>query len=257
MSADAVRAWARARVCASRQSEPPAHARTRARAPCRLAAVAIAALVLAACDAVPGKPTEAERPLRPAQVTDFDALYAANCAGCHGADGTRGAARPMNDPVYLALAGVERLRRITAEGVAGTPMPGFAASAGGMLTDQQVEILASGMVSRWGKPGIERIGLPPYAATAPGDAARGALAYGVYCAGCHGPDGRGGAKGGAVVDGAYLGLVSDQALRTAVICGRTDLGMPDWRGNVAGRAMSAQEIDDVVAWLVAQRPAFP
>ena len=95
-------------------------------------------LLVAACDALPGKPTEAERPLRPAQVVDFDALYAANCAGCHGADGMHGAARPMNDPVYLALTGVERLRRITAEGVAGTPMPGFAISAGGMLTDQQV-----------------------------------------------------------------------------------------------------------------------
>jgi mono/diheme cytochrome c family protein len=99
--------------------------------------------------------------------------------------------------------------------------------------------------------------LPPYAPTTPGDATRGAAAYGVYCASCHGVDGRGGAKGGSVVDGAYLGLVSDQALRTAVICGRTDLGMPDWRGYVPGRAMSDQEITDVVAWLVAQRPEFP
>ncbi len=220
----------------------------------RAAVLVALAVVAAACDSLPGRPTEAERPLRPAQVVDFDALYATNCSGCHGADGRHGGARPLNDPLYLAFAGVARLTQITAGGVAGTPMPGFAAAAGGMLTDQQIDILAAGMMSRWGKPGIEAIGLPPYAAAAPGDATRGAAAYGVYCAACHGG---GGAKGGSVVDGAYLGLVSDQALRTAVICGRTDLGMPDWRGYVPGRAMTDQEITDVVAWLVAQRPEFP
>jgi len=219
-------------------------------------AVLVALAVAAACDSLPGRPTEAERPLRPAQVVDFDALYGANCSGCHGADGRHGGARPLNDPLYLAFAGVARLTQITAAGVAGTPMPGFSAAAGGMLTDQQIDILATGMMSRWGRPGVERIGLPPYTPPTPGDVTRGAAAYGVYCAACHGADGGGGAKGGSVV-GAYLGLVSDQALRTAVICGRTDLGMPDWRGDVAGRAMREQDIDDVVAWLVAQRPEFP
>jgi hypothetical protein len=51
--------------------------------------------------------------------------------------------------------------------------------------------------------------------------------------------------------------VSDQQLRTIVIAGRPELGAPDWRGDVAGRPMSAQEITDVVAWLSSQRPQFP
>ena len=59
------------------------------------------------------------------------------------------------------------------------------------------------------------------------------------------------------MDGSYLALVSDQYLRTIVICGRPDLDAPDWRGNVQGRPMTAQEVSDVVAWLVAQRPQFP
>jgi cytochrome c oxidase cbb3-type subunit 3/ubiquinol-cytochrome c reductase cytochrome c subunit len=42
-----------------------------------------------------------------------------------------------------------------------------------------------------------------------------------------------------------------------VIVGRADLGTPDWRGYVPGRAMTGQEISDVVAWLVAQRPTHP
>ena len=51
----------------------------------------------------------------------------------------------------------------------------------------------------------------------------------------------------------YLALVSDQALRTAVIVGRSDLGMPDWRAYTPGRPMSSQEISDVVAWLASHR----
>lgn len=79
----------------------------------------------------------------------------------------------------------------------------------------------------------------------------------MFCADCHGAEGRGGDKAGSVVDPSYLGLVSDQGLRTSVIVGRKDLDMPDWRGYVTGRAMSDQEISDVVAWLVAERPKYP
>jgi cytochrome c oxidase cbb3-type subunit 3 len=42
-----------------------------------------------------------------------------------------------------------------------------------------------------------------------------------------------------------------------VIAGRPELGAPDWRGDVVGRPMSAQEISDVVAWLSRQRAKFP
>jgi hypothetical protein len=52
-------------------------------------------------------------------------------------------------------------------------------------------------------------------------------------------------------------LVSESALRSAVIFGRIDLGMPDWRSYAAGRPMSDQEIADVVAWLASKRPHFP
>jgi len=51
--------------------------------------------------------------------------------------------------------------------------------------------------------------------------------------------------------------VSDQQLRTIVIVGRPELGAPDWRNNVPGHPMSAQEISDVVTWLAAQRPQLP
>jgi hypothetical protein len=49
-------------------------------------------------------------------------------------------------------------------------------------------------------------------------------------------------------------MVSDQNLRTTVIAGRPEMGAPDWRGNVAGKPMSPEDVSDVVAWLVSQRP---
>jgi len=224
----------------------------------RLVGAAWGFVLLASCDTMPGRPTEADRPLRPAQVVSFAQLYGENCAGCHGADGTRGAARPLNDPVYLALAGVDRLQWVTTYGVPDSLMPGFGPPAGGTLTKEQIDIIVREMQARWGgNPPLDAANLPPYAAGAPGDAARGKAAYAAFCAGCHGADGGGGPKGGSIVDGSYLGLVSDQALRTAVICGRPDLGMPDWRGGAGRGAMSEQDIADVVAWMIAQRPQFP
>lgn len=224
--------------------------------------LAIAILTFAAgCDSLPGKPTLEERWKPASEVTDFSRLYAQNCAGCHGADGSLGPARPLKDSLYLALAGASNLRIMIADGVPGTSSPAFAKRAGGNLTDKQINILVGEMLSRWGAADQYRsLQLPPYSireaiatGSGPGDPQRGAVAYQSYCATCHGVGGAGGPRGGSVVDPAYLALVSDQALRTVVIVGRRDLGMPDWREYVPGRPMGPQEISDVVAWLASHR----
>jgi cytochrome c oxidase cbb3-type subunit III len=217
------------------------------------------------CDRLPGKPTAAQQHIASAQVRDFGALYGRFCAGCHGSDGQMGAARPLRDPLYLALVPQDTLRQIIAQGVPGTTMPAFSERLGGGLTDTQIDILVEEMQQQWGRPqAFTSLVLPPYslddaiaAGAEPGDAERGKTVYRTYCAHCHGPDGRGDKQGGAVIDGAYLALVSDQALRTAVIAGRLDLGMPDWREAVAGRPMAPQDLADVVAWLTSHRPPLP
>jgi mono/diheme cytochrome c family protein len=215
------------------------------------------------CDQLPGKPTPEERWKAATEVTDFSQLYALNCSGCHGADGRFGAARPLNDPLYLALVSNDTLRQMIAQGVPGTAAPAFAQQVGGSLTDKQIDILIEGMRSRWGSTeSFKNVTLPPYslrdasaAGSGPGDPQRGAAAYQKYCSQCHGKDGSGGPKGGSVINPDYLALVSDQALRTAVIVGRSDLGMPDWRANISGQPLSPQEISDVVAWLASHRQA--
>lgn len=215
----------------------------------------IIAATLAGCDSMPGRPTQAEMPIRPTAVKDFAQLYGENCAGCHGADGKFGAALSLNNPVYLALVDDAAMRRVISNGVAGTAMPPFAISAGGAMTDEQIDIVAGGIRSRWAGNGAGLLaGAPPYSA-ASGDAGRGASVYAEYCASCHGADGSGGAKAGSIVDGSYLSLVSDQNLRTIIIAGRPDLGHPDWENYVVGKPMTAEQVADVVAWLAAKRPA--
>ncbi len=221
-------------------------------------AIALVALLFGAGCRPLGKPTEGDIELKPGEVRNFALLYKQNCAGCHGEDGKGNTALALANPVYLAIAKDDTIRRAIATGIRGSLMPAFAKTAGGTLTDEQVEILAREMRTRWAKPtGLPGASPPPYAAEEPGDPQRGKGVYSTFCAGCHGPDGRGTPKGSSIVDDSYLALVSDQNLRTTIIAGRPDLGHPDWRHDLTDRAMTSQEVTDVVAWLVAQRKATP
>jgi mono/diheme cytochrome c family protein len=188
----------------------------------------------------------------------FRTLYAQNCAACHGAEGRGGAAIALANPVYLAIVDKTTVRKVIANGMRGTSMPAFAQSSGGMLTDQQIDAITSGIFSHWARAGIFDGTNPPlYAAKTPGNVANGQLVYETYCGSCHGAQGQGEAKGSAITNDSFLALISDQGLRTIVITGRPELGAPDWRGNVAGKPMSDQEITDVVAWLASRRAQSP
>jgi cytochrome c oxidase cbb3-type subunit 3 len=219
------------------------------------AVLAVSLAVTTAC----GTRNPADAPVVPPnRIMDFSFLYARNCSGCHGPNGEGGAAIGLGDPVYLAIADDATIRRVTADGVAGTSMPAFSQHSGGMLTDEQIDLIVSGIGARWAKPGaLQNASAPPYAAQGSGDPKRGADVYGTYCSSCHGADGHGSKRASSIVDGSYLALVSDQGLRTTVIVGRREWGAPDWRGDVPGKPMSSEDVSDVVAWLVAQRPQFP
>jgi cytochrome c oxidase cbb3-type subunit 3 len=227
---------------------------------CRRLSGVLALLVLACsgCSSSPGRPAADAIPVDPDDIADFGVLYAHNCAACHGPNGKGGASFALANPLYLAIVDDSTMRRVTTVGVAGTLMPAFAKSAGGMLTDKQINVIVQGIRDHWSKLDVVSGEIiPPYAATGSGDASRGLQVFGTYCSSCHGPQGRGGPKASSIVDSSFLALVSDQALRTTVIVGIPELGAPDWRGDVPGKPMSSQEISDVVAWLASQRAAFP
>ena len=218
----------------------------------------LAAVLLGGCSAPPGQPRAGSMTPAPDEVVEFGALYADNCAGCHGANGRGGAALELANPVYLAIVDERSMRTTITGGVRGTSMPAFAQRAGGMLTEKQVDALVSGILSAWSRPDALAGTTPPsYAPTSAGDVQRGAVAYQTYCRWCHGVDGQGGRKGSAITNDSFLALTSDQYLRTIVIAGRPELGAPDWRGYVAGRPMSDQEVTDVVSWLASHRRSAP
>ena len=225
-----------------------------------LSACAILPLVLlTACSTPYGQPSHRNsESVAPNDVLDFSTLYAQNCAGCHGEDGQGGASLALANPVYLGIVDQKDLRKVVANGVRGTAMPAFAQPAGGMLTEQQIDVITSGMFSRWKRKGIlDGVNPPSYAAKSAGNAEHGKVVYGTYCASCHGAGGEGTPKGSAITNDSFLALVSDQGLRTIVITGKPELGAPDWRGNVPGKPMSDQEVTDVVAWLASQRVQNP
>jgi mono/diheme cytochrome c family protein len=219
---------------------------------------AFSLMLLSACSSPPGRPTKDSEDPAPSEISDFKTLYTENCAACHGTDGRGGAAVALADPVYLAIVDESSMRKVVANGVRGTSMPAFAQSAGGMLTDKQIDVITSEIRSSWSRPGIlTAADAPSYAAKSAGDVQRGEASYRTYCSSCHGAQGKGGPKGSAITNDSFLALVSDQGLRTIVIAGRPELGAPDWRGNVPGKLMSDREITDVVAWLASHRVQSP
>jgi mono/diheme cytochrome c family protein len=215
----------------------------------RCEVVSIAILLAAAS----GCASPAEQAVRPDQVTDFKTLYETNCAGCHGIDGRRGAAQPLNDAVYLALVSDNRLTDVISRGMRGTPMTAFAVDAGGTLTSAQVRALVGGLRRNWGGTQPAGATLPAYSGGETGDSARGRTTFETHCARCHGLDGGGGPTAGSVVNQSFLSLTSDQSLRTTIIVGRGDENIPGWREYVPGQPMTNQQVSDVVAWLASHR----
>jgi mono/diheme cytochrome c family protein len=231
------------------------------------------------------------------QVTNFDALYATRCAGCHGTDGQLGPAPPLNDPLFLSIVPDAELLRVITEGRAVTPaqkspMPAFRPGKGAPLTAAQVKVwaelkeethadpkqqspltatqvkvLAEGIKKRWGQPPSPAGSVPPYIAPAGAGAGKkdeGVRVFARACAGCHGSQGQGGSLMpgiGAINNQAFLALVSDQALRRYAITGRPDLGMPAYDGKAGRppdfRPLTSAEINDLVALLAYWRLGGP
>src|ERR1700679_2961591 len=198
------------------------------------------ALLASGCGKLPGKPAPGPEVPRPESIMSPQVLFAQNCAGCHGAEGQNGAATPLASPVYQALVDDATLHRVISRGLPGSMMPAFAQSAGGELTDAQVDAIVHGIRANWKK----------------GDAKAGEQVYANNCANCHGPAGGKVGEAGSVLNPDFLTLMAPQTFRTTVIVGRPDLGMPDWREQMDS-PMTAQQVSDVVAFLMVQKPNAP
>jgi mono/diheme cytochrome c family protein len=238
-------------------------------------AAALLTLGSVGCSHLPGKPGFRPETLRPDQTLGFAVLYKSNCSACHGDGGLNGAALPLDNPVYLSWVGREQMIQIVAKGVPLSAMPAFGPGGGGLLTDEQVEHIVDGMITHWGNlDTLHNANPPAYTPTSDGDVTQGKATFQIFCARCHGADGRGtpadevaavgfaaGSKQGevigSIVDPDYLSLITNQGLRDVVVSGLPDEGMPDWRENAGGKSLTDKNVTDIVAWLASQRVQFP
>lgn len=211
----------------------------------------IVMFAITGCQQMPGTPKPGIEVPNPDSVTNFATLYSQNCAGCHGENGKNGAAYNLSNPDYLLWVDDATLRKVIANGEPGTQMPAFAQSAGGFLTDAQVDALVHGMRSAWQQSEAPNRNPPPYTSALTRNAAHGQQVYQAACARCHQQPSQN------ILNPTYLALVNDQTLRTIIVAGRPDIGQPNWQGYIPGRALTDQEITDVVAWLASQRSQTP
>jgi cytochrome c oxidase cbb3-type subunit 3 len=210
------------------------------------------ALLAAGCGRLPVHPMSEYVP--PDQVESFQSLYNTNCRACHGVNGENGPAIDLANPEYQALVDDATLRKIISNGMPGTQMPAWAQSAGGMLTDAQVNAIIAGMRKEWSKPNLfQGATPPPYAQPSGADAKaqtadvkQGQQLYQAHCAGCHSGHAR-----QELTSPIYLTLISDQALRSIIVAGRPDIGQPDWRHD--NSQLTAQDVTNIVAYLSSLR----
>ncbi len=237
---------------------------------------------------LPGKPNPKDRPVSPDNVLSFSALYARNCAGCHGAAGKLGPAPPLNDPLFRSIVSERDLAKVLNHGRPSTPMPAFLHANGGVLSEVQVQMLIDGIkgirreqigvstndgpakpdvvvTSPWGDITKAPTDIPPFGAPdgVAGNVERGAKLFANACATCHGENGRGVMEDehrrNRINDAAFLDLISNQALRRIIITGRPDLKMPDY-SQKTGRpddfqALTSNDIVDLAALLASWRSA--
>jgi cytochrome c oxidase cbb3-type subunit III len=214
-------------------------------------ACVVGALYCAACSHIGGPPDIAKEYVRPQDVVDFVALYNENCSACHGRNGQNGPAYDLANPVYQAIVDDASLKKWITSGMPGTEMPAFGESAGGFLTEKQVDALVAGIRSHWAQTGLGAANTPPYLSNLQGDEKSGEQVYKTACLSCHQkPNER-------ISDTSYLSLASDQSLRTITIAGRPDLGQPDWQHDRPNQPLTNEEVTNVVAYLASLRSATP
>lgn len=207
----------------------------------------VLALVLAA-SAIQACATPVPTFVAPTPPPEGRALYEANCALCHGPDGTM--ASNITHPVsigsqdFLRAVDDDFLRRSISLGrpgeashkATGSKMPAFADPRAPVLTPAQLDAVV-GYLRSWQ---TQAPAAPEAFDAVGGDAARGAEAYALRCASCHGADGW--QEGAPRLAGATLqATVSDAMIRHVILEGRAGK-MPQFK-------LRDPEIADIIAFI--------
>lgn len=171
-------------------------------------------------------------------VTAGRALYAENCAMCHGQEGQGVDGPALNDSGFLSDTPDQTIFSLISSGVPGTEMPAWSQGHGGPFTDEQVRQLVA-FIRAWEPHAPDR-----QAKAMVGVAASGLTIYNSTCIVCHGPDGEGTQRAPALNDAERLAQLNDEWYAETISAGRPAQGMPTW-----GTVLAPEEIRDLVALL--------
>lgn len=115
-------------------------------------------------------------------------------------------------------------------------------------------VLAIGFPAyRWGEPARRAARLRAQAAA---DISAGAATFAQHCAGCHGPEGRGGRGAPTLAAREFQALASEQQLVWLVSAGVPGTPMPAWHLDLGG-PFSDQQVRQVVRYLRTLEPGAP
>lgn len=178
-------------------------------------------------------------------------LYELNCSACHGLNGEGGVGVPLALPAFLNSVDDHFLFTTIREGRPGRVMPAHPS-----LSEAQVKAIVSHLRS-WVPEGQQET-IKEYAPVN-GDAARGKVLYGGYCASCHGDNGQGGHGTGvtfsrprelaimppALNNPGFLKAASDQMIKRTLMEGRKGTPMRSY----IKMGLNEQNIDDIVSYV--------
>lgn len=194
----------------------------------------------------------------PAQIELGAALFAENCAVCHGDEGQgRVGATLAKD--WPSIRPDLRMRAVIANGVPGSAMPPWSQGNGGPLGEAKIDALVA-YISSWETGGSRSIPLAstlaPRSGITPipgveGDPNNGALLFERNCAVCHGQNGEG--RIGATLAKDWSSIRPDLRIRTTIAEGIAGTAMPAW-SKAYGGPLTADEIEDLVAYVAVLEP---
>lgn len=178
-------------------------------------------------------------------------VYAANCTGCHGAEGEgTGVAPALNRDDLRQQKTDAELTRIIANGVSGTLMAGWNQA----LTEPTIDNLV-GLIRYWPEiPAglIPQPELPPIASSDAEVIAAGQKLFSVACSTCHGSDGQGSRMAPALNTQNFLTQTNDQAIKAIISQGVPDTRMPAWGGR-----LSDAQLNTLVSFIRSWEPTAP
>ena len=175
--------------------------------------------------------------------------FNANCSACHQANGLGkpGVAPSIRNRDFLSLASDEFIRKTVTQGRPGTTMIQRPDLDGQPIKDIIAylrTIPVKNKVDIKVDPTVDHASL--------GSAEEGTEKYAVYCASCHGPEGKGyiaGGSGPAIGLPGFLSTASDDYIYQTLKLGRIGTAMRPFIGAAGLANLSTKDAQDIIAYL--------